>query len=137
MSYPQNGGQAASYYNQGQPQYQPQYQQPYQQQQPTGQPYGEPPPQYYGPAKQHEFDPSAGNPTFGQVFKVDKPKYNDLWAGLLFIANLLGFAAVSALAIRGVGKYPSLLPPRCDSLPHLLSLAANHPLQQPRAASSR
>jgi hypothetical protein len=119
MSYPQNDGQAAGYYNQGQPQYQPQYQQPMQQQQqqqpyqqqPGGQQYGGPPPQYYGPAKQHDFDPNGGNPAFGQVFKVDKPKYNDLWAGILFIINFLGFAAVSGLAIRGVGEQPPSEPP--------------------------
>jgi hypothetical protein len=44
---------------------------------------------------------------FEQQFKIDKPKYNDWWAGLLFIAVFLGYTAVSAIAIRGYCEYPS------------------------------
>jgi len=62
--------------------------------------------------------------TFEQKFVVNKPKYNDVWAGILvcksslglywhlelmltatalhkFILDTLGFAAVSALSVRG------------------------------------
>jgi hypothetical protein len=92
-------GQAASYYNtgegfaQGQPQQdynynaqnngsyqQPQYQQPagYQQQpgyqQPTAEPKPPPPYQQNMPQSGYSFD---------EAFKVEKPKWNDLWAGLL------------------------------------------------------
>ncbi|KAF2019440.1 DUF580-domain-containing protein [Aaosphaeria arxii CBS 175.79] len=38
---------------------------------------------------------------FDQAFKIQKPKFNDWWAGLLFIAVFLGFAAVSGIAIQG------------------------------------
>jgi hypothetical protein len=38
---------------------------------------------------------------FDQQFQVQGPKYNDLWAALLFIATFLGFAAVSGLTIYG------------------------------------
>ncbi|KAF2748880.1 DUF580-domain-containing protein [Sporormia fimetaria CBS 119925] len=40
-------------------------------------------------------------PTFDQTFRVQKPKYNDWWAGLLFIAVFLGYVAVSGIAIHG------------------------------------
>jgi hypothetical protein len=43
--------------------------------------------------------------SFEQTFKLDKPKYNDLWAGLLFIAVFLGYVAVSAISIRGYCEY--------------------------------
>ncbi|KAF2002207.1 DUF580-domain-containing protein [Amniculicola lignicola CBS 123094] len=39
--------------------------------------------------------------SFEQTFKIQKPKYNDLWAGVLFIAVFLGYAAVSGIAIQG------------------------------------
>lgn len=42
---------------------------------------------------------------FEQTFKLEKPKYNDWWAGLLFIAVFLGYVAVSAISIRGYGQY--------------------------------
>jgi hypothetical protein len=37
--------------------------------------------------------------SFEQTFKVDKPKYNDLWAAVLFLACFAGFVVISALAI--------------------------------------
>lgn len=43
--------------------------------------------------------------SFEQAFKLDKPKYNDWWAGLLFIAVFLGYVAVSVISIRGYCKY--------------------------------
>ena len=69
-SYYQNGGQ------QPQQQYQMQNAPNYQQQPPTyesGPKYGNggPPPNL------------DGKQTFDQAFKIDKPKWNDLWAGIL------------------------------------------------------
>ena len=43
--------------------------------------------------------------TFQQTFKVEKPKWNDLWAGVLLVAVFLGFVAVSALTIRQYSSY--------------------------------
>ncbi|KAF3480907.1 protein PNS1 [Arthroderma uncinatum] len=39
--------------------------------------------------------------TFAQTFKIEKPKWNDLWAGVLFLAFCAGFVAVSAIALQG------------------------------------
>jgi hypothetical protein len=101
-------GEAADYYTGGAPPQQPQgaYQ---------GQPYGQQPPQY----DQNYAQPPQGPPPmqqqngyqqngygdskqgFEQTFKIEKPKFNDWWAGLLFIAVFLGYVAVSAISIRG------------------------------------
>lgn len=88
-------GEADSYYNADQrgapqqygqqpPQYQPQYEQQYQQPPPPQQPY---PPQNGNGAPmggqngyQGEFDEKH---SFDQQFKIEKPKWNDLWAGIL------------------------------------------------------
>ncbi|KAI0516894.1 duf580 domain-containing protein [Xylaria bambusicola] len=94
MNNHQQGGAAANYYNdpeRGNPygyQQQQQYgqQQQYEQQQ---QQYGAPAPQY------------SEKPMFDQAFKLERPKYNDLWAGILFILVCIGFVAVSGLAIHG------------------------------------
>lgn len=57
-----------------QPNYpQPNYQQPTYQQPPVE---AKPPPQY------HQNVPESGY-SFDQAFKIEKPKWNDLWAGLL------------------------------------------------------
>lgn len=45
--------------------------------------------------------------SFEEQFKIAKPKYNDWWAGLLFIAVFLGYVAVSAISIRGYCKPPA------------------------------
>lgn len=37
--------------------------------------------------------------TFEQQFRLPKPKYNDLWAAILFIVDFFGLIAVSAIAI--------------------------------------
>ncbi|PSK33931.1 Protein pns1 [Elsinoe australis] len=71
----------------------------YQQQQ-NGQNYQQAPPNYgqnYGP------QPGFGGekPTFAEAFKIDKPKWNDLWAGILFLAVVAGFVAVSGISIQG------------------------------------
>jgi hypothetical protein len=44
-------------------------------------------------------------PTFDEVFVIQKPKWNDLWAGLLFLATCAGFVVVSAISIQGYGMY--------------------------------
>lgn len=104
-------GEADNYYNnnnsgdRGGPQYgqQPQYnqqqygQQQYGQQQQHGQQqqYQQPPPQQtngqwdqptYGSPPPYSFNPPQGNDEkygFNQAFKIEKPKYNDWWAGIL------------------------------------------------------
>jgi hypothetical protein len=104
MAYnqPQHNGAADGYYSQqGQqdigmqspPNYQNQGQGPYQQQYP-------PPNQQVTGAQpyQNGIDQKVG---FDQQFKLDKPKFNDLWAALLFIVTFLGFTAVSGLTIYG------------------------------------
>ncbi|KAL3466276.1 plasma-membrane choline transporter-domain-containing protein [Aspergillus heterothallicus] len=56
--------------------------------------------------------PQADPPTYNQAvygfddaFKVEKPKFHDLWAGLLLIAVFLGYVAVSGLSIYRYSKY--------------------------------
>ncbi|KAI1744936.1 duf580 domain-containing protein [Xylaria scruposa] len=82
MSTQQPYGEAAGDYNNA-----PEPANPYGQQQ---QQYdGAPPPQY------------SEKPMFDQAFKLERPKYNDLWAGILFLLVCAGFVAVSGLAIHG------------------------------------
>ncbi|KAI4943687.1 putative choline transporter, neither null mutation nor overexpression affects choline transport [Alternaria arbusti] len=101
-------GEAADYYTGAAPPQQPQgayYQ---------GQPYGQQPPQYgqnYAPPRQGPPPMQQQNgyqqdskQSFEQAFKLDKPKYNDWWAGLLFIAVFLGYVAVSVISIRGYSR---------------------------------
>lgn len=80
--------------------------------------YSQQPPQYnnYAPPPG---PPMNGNPmaygngqqsygekqSFDQTFAIQKPKYNDWWAGLLFIAVFLGFTAVSGIAIQGYCRF--------------------------------
>jgi len=40
-------------------------------------------------------------PTYDEVFAVEKPKWNDLWAGILFLLTCAGFVVVSAISIQG------------------------------------
>lgn len=79
----QHGGAADSYYNAGGGQPPMQYQQG---QPPNGyQQQPQYPPPNYGQNYQNN-SPTNGNggkQTFEQAFKLDKPKYNDLWAGIL------------------------------------------------------
>jgi hypothetical protein len=112
MAYNQHGA-ADSYYQQGQqdvnmqqqspPQYgQQQYQNagqgPYQQPYPPqNQQYPQEPPRFNA-QQQGNVNEKVG---FEQQFKLDKPKYNDLWAALLFLATFLGFTAVSGLVLYG------------------------------------
>jgi hypothetical protein len=105
-------GESAAYYNgapqqqgyyQGQqqpyPQQPPQYGQNYQQ--PYSAPQGPPPPQQQHGYQQNSY---GDDKTFEQQFKLEKPKYNDWWAGLLFIACFLGYVAVSVISIRGYSR---------------------------------
>jgi hypothetical protein len=122
MSYakPQHGGAADSYYQQqGQQDIGMQYQQPQQYQAPNGAPpqqayqqyppqqqeYNAPPPQQYNaPPPQYgkqAAEVAYGNQTFAQSFNVEKPKFNDTWAAILFLLTFAGFVAVSGLSIRG------------------------------------
>ncbi|TVY71175.1 Protein pns1 [Lachnellula suecica] len=108
----QHGGAADSYYQQGQ-QGIGQQQQGYTQQQAPYQQQQYPPPQQYpqqpqqNPQQPPQYDGSqsngAGNEksTFAQAFHVERPKWNDVWAALLFIATFGGFVAVSGLSIYG------------------------------------
>jgi hypothetical protein len=104
MSYdkPEHGGAADSYFQQGQQDIGMQYQQT--QYPPQGQQYNAPPPQQYAPppqdGKQAE-QAQYGNQSFAQSFKLDKPKFNDIWAAILFLLTFAGFVAVSGLSIYG------------------------------------
>ncbi|DAA77951.1 TPA_exp: Uncharacterized protein A8136_5654 [Trichophyton benhamiae CBS 112371] len=93
-------GEAASYYNPGAGTGQPPGDANYQHQpQPQHQPQQHQQQQYvpqdaaYGELNEKQ--------TFEQAFKVEKPKWNDLWAGILFLLFCGGFVAVSAIALRG------------------------------------
>jgi hypothetical protein len=112
-------GESAGYYNNAPQQPQQSYYQgqQYGQQQPMD--YSQQPPQYgnnypppQGPPHPQQPPPQQNGyaqmqygekPSFDQAFKIDKPKYNDWWAGLLLIAVFLGYVAVSAISIRGYG----------------------------------
>jgi hypothetical protein len=115
MAYnqPQHGGAADSYYSQqgqqdismqqqpysSEQQYQNQGQGPYQQQYtPQTQQYPQEPPRFEAQPHQDNVDEKTG---FNQQFKLDKPKFNDLWAALLFLATFAGFVAVSGLVLYG------------------------------------
>lgn len=41
---------------------------------------------------------------FEEKFAVTKPKYNDLWAAVLFVLTMFGLIAVSVLSIRGYAQ---------------------------------
>ncbi len=100
MSGPQHGGAADSYYqgNQAPMQYPPQAQNANggANQHPK---YQQPPPSY-GQNFQNGAPPQVSGEklTFEQSFKIDKPKWNDLWAGILvsvltlFTTSFLMFA---------------------------------------------
>lgn len=113
MAEPQSRGAADGYYTQnnqppqqqyapnGQQQYAPNVQQQYEggppQQQQYQQQEMQAPPQY---GKQAEYG-MGEKQDFHQTFKIEHPKWNDLWAAVLFIICFGGFVAVSALSIKG------------------------------------
>ncbi|KAI7004905.1 hypothetical protein KC364_g18607, partial [Hortaea werneckii] len=97
-------GEAADYYNSAPPQQnggQKEYGYGGQQQQYGGPQYMQPPPSYNQNFQQAFNQPDGKPATFDQAFKIEKPKWNDLWAGLLFLATCAGFVAVSGIAIQG------------------------------------
>jgi hypothetical protein len=90
MSAPQARGEAADYYNEAPPQ-----QQQYQMDPPRNdQKYA--PPQYEQNGQNGQnYGPTGGEngygekPTFEQTFKIQGPKYHDIWAGALVWALVL------------------------------------------------
>ncbi|KAG9571103.1 DUF580-domain-containing protein, partial [Aureobasidium melanogenum] len=93
--YPMQPQQA---YHQNGQYHQQNYQEPYQ----NGQGYSQPPPNYgqnFNPRP--DMNGYDNKPTFEQAFKIDKPKWNDWWAGLLFLAVFAGYVAVSGIALQG------------------------------------
>ncbi|OBT88202.1 hypothetical protein VE02_02444 [Pseudogymnoascus sp. 03VT05] len=113
-------GQQQNY--QQQPYQQQNYQQqPYQQQNYQQQPYQQQqqqPPQPYQQQnyQQTDYNQNASNDQappynapsnpnekqeFHEAFKVPKPKWNDLWAAILFLATCAGFVVVSGLSLSG------------------------------------
>ncbi|KAF6810460.1 protein PNS1 [Colletotrichum plurivorum] len=112
-------GQAAGYYGQQQQQpYDPKYAQQHQQYNNGYQPgyqqaQGYPPPQQFDGSNNYGYNPppQGHDPekyTFEEAFKIEKPKWNDLWAAILFLACFLGFAAVSGLTISGYSSTKGL-----------------------------
>ncbi|QIX00902.1 hypothetical protein AMS68_006419 [Peltaster fructicola] len=101
-------GQAADYYNSdpnAQKAYPPQgqgtyYNAPQQQSYapPNGGQQGYPPPPNYGQNFNNSGDQKLD---FNSAFKVEKPKFNDLWAAILFWLVFIGFTAVSGISIQG------------------------------------
>ncbi|UKZ88685.1 Putative choline transporter, neither null mutation nor overexpression affects choline transport [Trichoderma asperellum] len=84
------------------PAYNGNQQQQYQQQPANGyqdHPYGPPPPYSFNPPQVHDEKYS-----FNDAFKLEKPKFNDWWAGILFLAAFGGYVAVSGLSIHGYSK---------------------------------
>lgn len=76
-------GAADSYYNSGPPPNPVQSNQGRGYQDPNQPKYEQAPPNY-GQNFQTNGEPQGdGKQTFAQAFKLDKPKYNDLWAGIL------------------------------------------------------
>jgi hypothetical protein len=84
-----------------------------QQSQVPQQPYSQQPPQYG-----QNYDPNGQKQDFTQTFRVERPKWNDLWAGILvrltyflphkqplilsqFLIVFCGFAAVSGISLNG------------------------------------
>ncbi|CAH0018348.1 unnamed protein product [Clonostachys rhizophaga] len=91
----------------GQQQYgQPQYGGQQQYAQPSGPPPGPPPPTNYAPqGNGYGYGGRIDEkPQFEETFKIEKPKYNDVWAGILLILVFGGFVAVSAIALLGYTK---------------------------------
>jgi len=66
------------------------------------------PPQY-NQQYQSGPNPNAFNnnekPTFEQAFRIEKPKLNDWWAGILLLAVFAGFVAVSGISLQGYGMF--------------------------------
>jgi hypothetical protein len=105
MSYPQQDEGVKRQQSQS-PDQGKQYGQPPPQQQPQYlPPQDAPPQQYYAPQPPQNGiyppPPSYDSHVFDQTFKISKPKFNDIWAGVLFLLVFAGFVVVSGLAIHG------------------------------------
>jgi hypothetical protein len=61
-------------------------------------PYPQQPPTYN---QQPPVNGTTGKMDFNQAFKVEKPRWNDLWAAILFLLTFAGFVVVSAISIQG------------------------------------
>ena len=57
------------------------------------------------PPNNMQYD-GGGQPSFDQAFQVQHPKWNDLWAGILFLATFFGFVAISGIAIADYVRTP-------------------------------
>ena len=55
-----------------------------------------PPPPTYG----ENFGEWQDKPEYHEAFKVEKPTWNDLWAGALFLLVFAGFVAISGLCLQ-------------------------------------
>lgn len=72
--------------------------------------YQQPPPNYgqnYGqqPAVYANAPETFDKRSFDQAFKIEKPKWNDLWAGILLIIVFAGYVAVSAISLQGYDAF--------------------------------
>jgi hypothetical protein len=56
-----------------------------------------PPPPQIGQSSNEKLD-------FGNTFQVERPKFNDIWATILFLIVFAGFTAVSAISINGYAE---------------------------------
>lgn len=87
QSQNQGGYQNQAQYNQGYNNNTPAYNGNQQQQQPMNgyqdHPYGPPPPYSFNPPQREDDEKYS----FNDAFKLEKPKYNDWWAGLLVCAS--------------------------------------------------
>jgi hypothetical protein len=66
--------------------------------------YAQQPPQYQQSAP---VGPSAGGNDFDKTFKIERPKFNDLWAGILLLLTFLGFVAVSGISLHNFSRHGS------------------------------
>jgi uncharacterized membrane protein (DUF485 family) len=101
---PQTHGNSADEYFQEVPQrtglaQQPQYGQQQHYQPPLTQQQYPPQPLTYSPEPVTGANGNKVN--FNQTFRVVNPRYNDIWAAILFLATFIGFVIVSAFAIQG------------------------------------
>lgn len=98
------------------------HQQEYPPQEDPPEAYGPPPAQQqqYGYAQVPPSDYTDEKVSFEQAFKVEKPRYNDIWAGILFLMTMAGYVAVSGIAIQGYGTICLLFAPAPTPSPLLL-----------------
>ncbi|KAL2886524.1 Protein PNS1 [Ceratocystis lukuohia] len=96
----QNGWQQPYQPNPPQPNYSSYPQQDYSQPAPGN--YQQAPPPNGAPPAYSFYPPTNENKenyTFNDAFKLQQPKYNDIWAGILFLVAQGGFLAIAALAL--------------------------------------